>query len=389
MDDFESKLALATDPRQRDLLGALGLVVNSKGETLYEHAAGYQNLALDAAPLDPDSTLFMASAGKFLTHIAALVLVEREHIGIDESVYRLLPELEKLPVISPSTDDVAKFTLRPAQTSITLRHMLTHSSGIGSGEDTLTELWRQAVPAQEFPEGTPPIVRLFSTPLLSDPGENWHYGHSIHWLQLLISRACGSPFMQCMQELIFDPLGLKHTTYTSHLRPDISGKLLQCVERKEDGSLGIPEPEKALQGLVMSVTDIKAVLVDLIGPKSKLLTQKHVDLLFEPAFEHSSAALQTILKDEDTFAKTIGLAADKRPAINFTCAGGLVTEEPVCATCLPAKTLTWNGSPNLIWTMNRERGIATLFATQLIPVDDEKALLHMTGFLKSAWIKFG
>lgn len=140
------------------------------GQTLYQHAAGYQALAPNAAPLDPDSTLFMASAGKILTHIAALMLVERENTGLDEPVYRLLPELEKLQVISPSTDDKAKFTLRPPQTSITLRRLLTHSSGIGSGEDKLTALWRQEVPAQEFPEGTPIIVQLFSNPLLSEPG---------------------------------------------------------------------------------------------------------------------------------------------------------------------------------------------------------------------------
>lgn len=389
MDQFEAKLALATDSKRRDLLGALGIVVNKKGEVLYHHAAGYQTLAADAAPLDPDSTLFMASAGKILTHIAALMLVERGHIGLDDPVDRLLPELEKLQVISPSTDDKAKFTLRPPQTSITLRHLLTHSSGIGSGEDTLTELWRQSVPAQEFPEGTPMTVQLFSNPLLSEPGQEWHYGHSVHWLQLLIARAYGKPMLQCMQELIFDPLGLEHTTYVSHSRPDVSSRSLQCVKRQEDGSLALPGPEDELKGLVMSVTDIKTVLVDLIRPESKLLTQKPVDLLFEPAFEQSSAALQTILKDEDTFAKTIGITGDERPAVNFTCAGGIVTEEPVPATCLPAKTLTWNGLPNLVWTMNRERGIATLFATQLIPVDDEKALLHMTGFLKSAWTTFG
>ncbi|KAK6206462.1 hypothetical protein LQW54_007755 [Pestalotiopsis sp. IQ-011] len=389
MDDFEAKLALATDPKRRDLLGALGIVVNKKGETLYQHAAGYQTLALNAAPLDPDSTLFVASAGKILTHIAALMIVERGHIDLDEPVYRLLPELEKLQIISMSTDDKAKFTLRPPQTSITLRHLLTHSSGIGSGEDTLTELWRQSVPAQEFPEGTPMIVRLFSNPLLSEPGQEWHYGHSIHWLQLLIARASGKPMLQCMQELIFDPLGLKHTTYVSDSRPDVSSRLLQCVKRQEDGSLALLEPEEALKGLVMSVTDVKTVLVDLIGSESKLLTQNHVDLLFEPAFENSSAALQAILKDEDTFTKTIGLTGEQRPAVNFTCAGGLVTEEPVSATCLPAKTLTWNGLPNLVWTMNRERGIVTLFATQLIPVDDEKTLLHMTAFLQGAWTTFG
>ncbi|KAI1864733.1 hypothetical protein JX265_008457 [Neoarthrinium moseri] len=389
METFEAKLAQATDPKNRDLLGALGLVVNSKGETLYQHASGYQSLAPDAAPLDPDSTVFMASAGKFVTHIAVLQLVERGVIGIDDPVYKLLPELEKLEIISPSIDEEVGFTLRPIKNQITLRHMLTHSSGIGPGDDALTTLWKAATPPQEFPEGTSGVVKLFSTPLLFEPGEDWSYGHSIHWLQPLVERAYGKKFTQCMQELVFDPMGLKHTSYLSHLHPEISGKLLQCVKRQDDGGVALPAPDEALQGLVMSISDVKTLLVDLIGKESRLLKKEHVDLLFEPAFGPSTAALETVLKDEDTFAKTIGYKEEQGCKVNFTCAGALVTEGHTPESQLPAGTLTWNGWPNLIWTMNREKGIATLFATQLIPVDDEKTLTHMIEFLKSAWTTFG
>ncbi|KAH8205434.1 hypothetical protein TruAng_000340 [Truncatella angustata] len=390
MDKFEANLTRATNPDVRDLLGAIGLVINSKGETLYHRAFGHQSLAHDAPPLDPDSAIFLASAGKFVTHIACLQLVERGILGLDDSVYKFLPELEKLEILSPSADPDVKFTLSPQVRPITLRHMLTHSSGIGSCDDDLTEAWRAAVPQPDWPEGTPSIVRNLSTPLLCQPGEGWEYGHSVHWLQPLVERASGTKrFTEYMEEHVFKPLGLNHTSYVPLTQEHIRTKLLQCVRREEDGSISACK-EGELAGIASSITDVKKMLFDLLGTESKLLSKDSVDLLFSPAFEAGSAGLTKILHDEETFAKTIGLGAEgKRAAVNFTAAGSLVTEGVVPESNLPAGTLTWNGWPNLIWTINREKGIATLFATQLVPVDDEKVLVHMVDFLKSAWSTFG
>lgn len=334
----------------------------------------------------------MASAGKFLTHVAALQLVERGVLGLDEPVSRHVPELGALEVISPNTDPATpevKFALRPQAAKMTLRHMLTHSSGIGSGEDELTEAWRAATPPQEFPEDAPGIVKMFSTPLLFEPGDGWEYGHSIHWLQLVIVRASGQTFLQYMQEHVFDPLGMKNSTYLPHSREDVSSRLLQGVQRQEGGSL-MPAPEGALDGLACSISDVKAVLVDLISPRPKILGKQNVDLLFQPAFAESSSALGSFRKGEEVYAATIGFAGNTmRAPTNFSCAGALVVEQEIPQSRLPPGTLTWNGMPNLIWAMNRERGVASLFATQLLPVDDEKAVDHMIEFLKCAWTTFG
>jgi CubicO group peptidase (beta-lactamase class C family) len=372
--------------------GQRRIEVLALGSTLYHHASGHQSLAPDAPPLDPESTILMASAGKILTHIAVLQLVERGAIGLDDPVYKHVPELEKLEIISantdPSTPDV-KFTLRPPTKQITLRHMLTHLSGIGSGEDALTEAWDATAPPQEFADDAPAIVKMLSTPLLFEPGEGWAYGHSVHWLQLVVSRASGQTFLQYMQEHIFDALGMKNSTYLPHTREDVSSRLLQGVQRKEDGSL-VPAPEGTMNGLACSISDIKTVLVDLISPKPKLLGENGVALLFEPAFALSTPALEDLRKGEEVYAATIGLVRNPiRAPVNFSCAGGLVVEQGIPQSKLPPGTLTWNGMPNLIWTMNRQKRIATLFATQLVPVDDEKAVNHMIEFLKCAWTTFG
>lgn len=326
-----------------------------------------------------------------MTHIAALQLVERGILGLDDSVYKFLPELQDLEVIAPSTENEVGFTLQPQVRPITLRHMLTHSSGIGSCEDALTDRWRTVTPQREWPEGTSSIIKMFSTPLLCQPGDGWEYGHSIHWLQPLVQRAAGaSSFVGYMKEQVFVPLGLKHTSYTPLLQEDIRSKLLRCVRREADGDISACE-ENELSGLGASITDIKIMLLELLGPKSKLLGNKNIEVLFEPAFPDTGPAIKKVRMDEDTFAKTIGFEPNNvdKPAVNFTAAGALLTEGDVPASNLPARTLTWNGWPNVIWTVNRERGIATLFATQLVPVDDKKTLVHMINFLKGAWSTYG
>ncbi|KAI0120702.1 beta-lactamase family protein [Xylariales sp. AK1849] len=391
MESFEAKLTRATDPGSREILGAIGVVLNSKGKTLYTYASGGQSLAPDTPSLDPESTLFMASAGKFITHIAGLQLAERGIVTLDEPVYNHLPELEKLEIISSDPDPTSgvKYTLRPTTKPITLRHMLTHTSGIGHESEPLIQAWIAATPPQQWPEGTPQIVQRFSQPLLFEPGEGWSYGHSVHWLQLYVERAAGQKFITYIQEHIFDPLRMKMSSYLPHKREDLSEMLLQMVERKEDGSLEVA-PEGTSSGLVCSVPDVKAILGDLIAPESKILQKESVDVFFEPAFSPSSPALKDMRAAEEYYCKTIGFKPETGPPppVNYSI-GGLVVEEQLQESNLPARTLTWNGMPNLIWAMNREKGIATFFATQLIPVDDEKTVAHMVEFLRCAWAKFG
>jgi hypothetical protein len=89
MEDFETKLDEAAAPNTREILGAIAFVVgndgdwfflwtnlklswSSPGKVIYQYASGYQSLAPDAVPVNYNSIFALASAGKFITHIAAL-----------------------------------------------------------------------------------------------------------------------------------------------------------------------------------------------------------------------------------------------------------------------------------------------------------------------------
>lgn len=333
--------------------------------------------------------MYLISAGKFITHIAALQLVDRGLVRLDDPIYNLLPELEAQPIICPDTNiDGPGFKLLPQTSAITLRHMLTNSSGIADHDDALFKAWRSAASPQEWPENTSSIIKNFCGPLLFQPGQGWCYGHDVHFLQLVISRALGGnkTFVDCMQELIFEPLGMKSTTYLLHQRPDIKKKLLQFVEKGEDGQLSAV-PEDRSWGITSTISDVQTLLTDLINPQPKVLSVKSAELFFKPAFEPSSSALAAFRAQAKDFTGPTGWStkAISLP-VNYTCAGAMVLEED--SPNLPKGFLNWMGMSNFAWALHREKGLAILFGAQLMPEYDEKTMRLMEEFFHASCLKF-
>ncbi|KAF8133074.1 beta-lactamase/transpeptidase-like protein [Mycena galopus ATCC 62051] len=396
MDSFEKALADATNPSKRELLGAIGLVVDSAGKVLYHHAAGNQSLSPSTPPLDPNSTFTLGSAGKFIAHIAALQCVERKLLSLDDPLSPWIPELEALQVIE-SSDAEPGFALRPPTGKITLRHLLTHTSGFGGGDERLIELWRASpagVAHAAANADAHPIVKNFALPLLFDPGAGYCYGGSAYFTGLLLTRLntdTGLTTAEFMQANIFDPLGMERSTLAPQTREDVRKQLLQMVQRTPEGLVPV---EQETRDMAVSASDLGVLLADLISPSgSKILTPASVDLLFAPQLSPGSKALADINseKERENYAAPAGIgAAPEGLAVNWSMAGLVVEGDAALPVSkIPPGTVTWNGMPNVVWAMNRARGVGMLFATQLVPVDDEKAVAVMMEFLKGAWATYG
>lgn len=333
----------------------------------------------------------LSSAGKFITHIAALQLVERGLITLDEPVAKHLPELDALPLLTRGgggdAGTAATFTLRPPTNKITLRHLLLHASGLSDPDSPLMAEYRasDAAETQEFGDDVPPVVRMFSLPLVFEPGEGFEYGCSIHWTTLLIKRLAES-FIKPIQENVFDPLGMSTATYAPRDRAEVWDARLRMVERLENGTL-VPADD-ASQGLTCSMADMAAVMADLVSPSPKLLKQKDlVDLLFEGQFAPSSAAMQGLRGNPENYGFSSGKPSIP-PAVNWSAAGLVVEEEELPASYANRGTVMWEGMPNVLWAMNREKGLGAFFATQLIPFGDEVANELALAFMKDVWTQF-
>jgi CubicO group peptidase (beta-lactamase class C family) len=238
----------------------------------------------------------------------------------------------------------------------------------------------------EYQEDAPTIVKNFFIPLVFEPGEGFAYGYSIHWTQLLITRLTGN-FVNCIQEHIFNPLGMTSSTYRPRDSAHIWNRRLRMVER--EGNKLVPADD-ASQGLVCSMLDMAAILGDLVSPSPRLLKQEHIDLCFKGQFELSSASLRDLRGDHDNYAFCAGRPGNTdSPEVNWSASGLVVEEEELPLSCMPKGTVTWEGMPNVIWAMNREKGLGMFFATQLKPVGDEIANELAIKFMRNAWKTFG
>jgi methyl acetate hydrolase len=169
-----------------DVPGVIAIVVNDR-ERLYENAIGRRSVASDAR-MTIDSVLYYASMTKSLVGAAAMQLVEQGLADLDEPVGRILPELAA-PNVLEGYDVAGKPILRPARRPITLRRLLTHTSGFGY------DIWNANICRYMAENGIPGVcdsrLSTLMVPLVADPGERWEYGIGIDWAGRFIEAVSG------------------------------------------------------------------------------------------------------------------------------------------------------------------------------------------------------
>ena len=194
--------------------GTVPGVVASLGTAEFEIvSAGAMSVC--GEPMRADAIMRMQSMTKAVTTVAALRLVEAGRLRLDEPVERWLPELADRQVLRSPTADLADTS--PAVRAVTLRHLLTSTSGYGM---VLTECpLQRAMAASEIDVGVDPatfgadewLARLAALPLAFQPGEGWRYHHSFGILGILIARAAGRPLQDHLVDDLLGPLGLRDT----------------------------------------------------------------------------------------------------------------------------------------------------------------------------------
>lgn len=175
-------------------------------------------IALDGAAADTRSLWRIFSMTKPVTGVAAMSLIERRRMGLESPVADFVPEFANLRVIDGATT-------RPARTVMRVRHLLTHTAGLGyviNEGSPLAPLYRDAVlvPGDPTPrEGGPQSLdefgaRLATLPLGSDPGTRYEYSVALDLLGLVIQRASGMPFADYLRTALFEPLGMQDTGFS-------------------------------------------------------------------------------------------------------------------------------------------------------------------------------
>jgi methyl acetate hydrolase len=198
------------------------------------------------AGVTPESIFYIASMVKPITSAAALQLVEQGKLQLDEPASRHLPVLEKLQILEGFEADTNKPLLRPARTPVTLRHLLTHTSGFAY------DTWNATMFQYAKAAGTLGArLAAAPTPLLFEPGTRWDYGYSAEWVGRLVEHASGLPLEEYFQRHIFAPLSMNDTSFV--LPAEKFPRLASRYTRPPGGSWKqeprtLPPPPQAFNG---------------------------------------------------------------------------------------------------------------------------------------------
>jgi CubicO group peptidase (beta-lactamase class C family) len=198
--------------------GSVALVARH-GQVVFYKAYGY-NDADTKAPLDKNGIFRIASQTKAITTTAVMMLWEEGKFALDDSVAKFIPSFTNQKVLNSFNFKDTTYTTVPAKRAVTIRDLLTHTSGIGyPGIGSPQE---NAIYAKSYITGgvgvkgqklSDAMIRLGTLPLFFQPGEKWMYGLSADVLGYLVELWSGMTLEEFFQKRIFQPLGMKDTYF--------------------------------------------------------------------------------------------------------------------------------------------------------------------------------
>ena len=360
-----------------------GLVViaATRDRILYQGVFGKAEVGHERL-MTADALFRIFSMTKAVTSVAAMQLYEQGHFALNDPAEKYLPELEHLMVFESFDNATGGYKVRPAAKKVTIRHLFTHTSGLGYGF-------------------TSPIARDFKPrdgekyaagPLLFEPGTQWIYGTSVDWVGRLVERLSGQNLEEYFRERIFTPLGMSDTFYNV---PEAKQARLVTVHRRQDGRAEAPLTEQPNQpqrpsttfngggGLSSTAGDyIRFARMILNGgtldgarilsaDTVALMTRNHIGEVGVPAVKTA----QPDLSMDFTF---INDGKDKWGL------GFLLTTSHVTGK-RSAGSLSWGGLGNTYFWIDPSRGITGVVMMQLLPFADTKALAIYDAFERGVY----
>jgi CubicO group peptidase (beta-lactamase class C family) len=184
-----------------NVVPAAAVVVVNREQQLFLDAAGKRDVA-KGADLAADAIFRIASMTKPVTSLAVMMLHEEGKIGLDDPVTKYLPEFANVRVITTFNPEDRSFESRLPARPITVRHLLTHTSGIGY---SFADARLAKIDDGKKTEAT--------MPLLHDPGEKFTYGPNTAVLGSIVETVSGQKLDAFLKARIFDPVGMRDTFY--------------------------------------------------------------------------------------------------------------------------------------------------------------------------------
>jgi CubicO group peptidase (beta-lactamase class C family) len=224
--------------------------ISRAGRVVYYKAYGYRN-AETKSPMRRDDIFRIASQSKAITSLAVMMLWEEGRFQLDDPVGNYLPEFAQAKVLKTFNPADSTWTAEPAQGPITIRQLLTHTSGLdyaGIGSEEFKAIYAKAGVPSGIGNHQSTIGEkmraLGGLPLKHQPGERFTYSLGLDVLGYLVEVVSGMPFDRFLRTRIFEPLGMKDTWF--YLPPDRAGRLVSLYEG--EGGKAVPVRKSLYDG---------------------------------------------------------------------------------------------------------------------------------------------
>ncbi len=224
--------------KEGDIPGVVALVARN-GKIVYYKAFGMADNAAKR-PMKRDDIFRIASQSKAITSTAVMMLWEEGKFRLDDPISKYIPEFKNPQVLNTFVYSDTTYTAKPASREITIRHLLSHTSGIGYGEidgdERISLIYRKAGVTDLFTTENisigESVKKLAKLPLHHNPGEKYTYSEGLDVLGYFIEVISGMPFDVFLKTRLFDPLGMTDTGF--YLPAGKAGRLVP-VQYPVDG----------------------------------------------------------------------------------------------------------------------------------------------------------
>ena len=219
-------------------------VVARHGRVAHFEAHGLMDIEANA-PMRKDTIFPIASMTKPVTGVAILMLVEEGKVRLSDPVSRFIPEFKNTKVAMPRTDAAGEegdiYTV-PAKREVTVHDLITHTSGLDSG-GAASDATSRVAPRKMTDTVADWTAALGAAPLDFQPGTEWAYSGlaGIDTLGRIVEVASGLTFDEFLRQRLFEPLGMKDTTF--NVPEDKKARVVTLYGRTPDGLEIRPVPE--------------------------------------------------------------------------------------------------------------------------------------------------
>lgn len=311
------------------------------------HDFGPQIWGDSTTTVGKDHIFRIYSMTKPIASVAAMQLVEKGLIGLDDPLNELMPEMVSIPILGENGN------LYHSDQIITLRQLLTHTSGFASKQSPALAKFKQ-----------PDDWEYEDVPRIFEPGTDWHYGTSLDWAGKVIEKISGQNLEAYLRENITGPLQMNSTWF--NIPEELKENIVSWGGKDSTGTIiewtRIPESPvsfySAGAGLSGSPNDYLKFLQCMLNygeyDGGKILKRETVEIMLEnnlPVNVHASSRIS----ENDDFG--IGWAIKANENDSF----------------LPVGSVYWGGWANTYFSLDAKNKIAIIYFSNFVPAIDEEA----------------